>query len=59
VEIQHHDPAMDVDVYTPGGHDDVMGAGMDSSGNIWVYGGIGLDINGVRGQMNDLWKYKP
>ncbi len=29
----------------------------DSSGNFWLFGGLGLDSTGSRGELNDLWKY--
>jgi N-acetylneuraminic acid mutarotase len=29
----------------------------DSSGNLWLFGGSGLDSTGASGQLNDLWKY--
>jgi len=29
----------------------------DSSGNLWVFGGQGIDGNGTLGLLNDLWKY--
>lgn len=32
---------------------------MDSSGNLWLFGGYGYDSAGNLGQLNDLWKYKP
>lgn len=31
----------------------------DRSGNLWVFGGLGLDSNGKMGDLNDLWKYAP
>jgi hypothetical protein len=31
---------------------------VDSSGNFWLFGGIGLDVAGtMQGMFNDLWKY--
>jgi len=30
-----------------------------SSGNFWLFGGLGLDSNGKRGDLNDLWEYSP
>jgi N-acetylneuraminic acid mutarotase len=32
---------------------------IDSSGNLWLFGGIGSDGAGNRSYLNDLWKYKP
>jgi N-acetylneuraminic acid mutarotase len=29
----------------------------DPSGNFWIFGGLGLDADGTRGHLNDLWKY--
>ncbi|MEQ9021866.1 MAG: kelch repeat-containing protein, partial [Pseudomonadales bacterium] len=29
----------------------------DELGNLWLFGGYGLDINGAVGHLNDLWKY--
>ena len=31
----------------------------DNQGNLWLFGGLGYDENGVLGDMNDLWKYTP
>jgi N-acetylneuraminic acid mutarotase len=31
----------------------------DHSGNFWLFGGLGLDSTGARGDLNDLWKYDP
>jgi len=31
----------------------------DASGNFWLFGGLGLDSSGTRGDLNDLWKYNP
>ena len=30
---------------------------VDSSGNLWLFGGFGYDSAGTRGSLNDLWKY--
>lgn len=30
---------------------------VDSSGNLWLFGGYGYDVNGTNGYLNDLWKY--
>ncbi len=29
----------------------------DSSGNLWLFGGLGVASPGTRGNLNDLWKY--
>jgi N-acetylneuraminic acid mutarotase len=31
----------------------------DSSGNLWLFGGVTLDANGVQGLLNDLWMFNP
>ena len=31
----------------------------DASGNVWLFGGLGVDANGVQGFLNDLWRYSP
>jgi len=31
----------------------------DSSGNIWLFGGLGVDANGTFGYLNDLWELNP
>jgi N-acetylneuraminic acid mutarotase len=31
----------------------------DSSGDLWLFGGIGYDSAGVAGYLNDLWQYSP
>jgi N-acetylneuraminic acid mutarotase len=31
---------------------------IDGKGNIWVFGGFGLDATGVLGNLNDLWKFE-
>jgi N-acetylneuraminic acid mutarotase len=32
---------------------------VDSSSNLWLFGGSGVDSTGTQGQLNDLWKYAP
>jgi N-acetylneuraminic acid mutarotase len=34
-------------------------SGVDSSHNVWLFGGYGIDSAGVAGILNDLWKYSP
>src|ERR1700723_2607578 len=31
----------------------------DSSGNLWLFGGAGVDANGTDGVLNDLWEFNP
>lgn len=40
----------------PGPRTDAM-SWADSSGNLWLFGGLGDDANGTIGMLNDLWKY--
>jgi N-acetylneuraminic acid mutarotase len=32
---------------------------IDSSGNLWLFGGAGYDSAGATGNLNDLWRYSP
>ena len=32
---------------------------IDDEGNLWLFGGWGLDGNGEEGSLNDLWRYTP
>jgi N-acetylneuraminic acid mutarotase len=32
---------------------------IDAAGNIWIFGGVGYDVSGNKGFLNDLWKYNP
>ncbi len=32
---------------------------IDSSGNLWLFGGVGYDSAGGVGNLNDLWQYSP
>lgn len=41
---------------TPGGRDSGVGW-IDSSGNLWLFGGKGYDSAGTLGYLNDLWEY--
>jgi N-acetylneuraminic acid mutarotase len=40
----------------PGARDESC-AWTDASGNVWLFGGEGLDSTGTWGEMNDLWKF--
>jgi hypothetical protein len=40
----------------PGGRYEAAGSA-DASGNFWVFGGLGIDSVGNRGDLNDLWRY--
>jgi N-acetylneuraminic acid mutarotase/ribosomal protein S11 len=31
----------------------------DLSGNLWLFGGSGYDVNGFSGTLNDLWEFDP
>jgi N-acetylneuraminic acid mutarotase len=42
----------------PGGREQ-MAHWIDASGNIWVFGGEGIDANGLTGELNDVWKFDP
>ena len=42
----------------PGGRDSIS-TWIDSSGNLWLFGGYGYDSTGQLGYLNDLWQYDP
>ncbi len=42
----------------PGGRELAV-AWSDNDGNLWLFGGYGLDKNGDYGFLNDLWRYSP
>jgi len=42
----------------PGARNDSI-SWIDTSGNLWLFGGNGYDKNGISGSLNDLWRYKP
>ncbi len=42
----------------PGGRDGAA-SWTDSSGNLWLFGGLGNDANGTFGYLNDLWEFSP
>jgi N-acetylneuraminic acid mutarotase len=31
----------------------------DTTGNLWLFGGYGYDVNGSLGNLNDLWEFNP
>lgn len=41
----------------PGGRDSAN-AWTDAKGSFWLFGGYGLDSNGLAGDLNDLWNYQ-
>jgi len=43
---------------TPGGREGGVNW-LDSSGNVWLFGGTGLDATGAIGNLNDFWKFDP
>jgi N-acetylneuraminic acid mutarotase len=43
---------------TPGGRSDASEWRV-SSGELWLFGGEGLDTSGTEGMLNDLWRYDP
>lgn len=43
---------------SPGGRDGQM-AWNDSSGNLWLFGGLGFDSAGNGGDLSDLWTFNP
>jgi N-acetylneuraminic acid mutarotase len=43
---------------SPGARDSAV-ASTDTSGNFWLFGGSGVDVHGIPGILNDLWKYSP
>jgi N-acetylneuraminic acid mutarotase len=44
--------------YLPGGRSGAV-ALTGSDGNVWLFGGNGIDSNGTTGYLNDLWKFNP
>ena len=42
----------------PGGRSDAA-SWTDGSGNLWLWGGDGLDSTGTEGELNDLWEFNP
>ncbi len=42
----------------PGGRDSAV-SWIDKNGNLWLFGGWGIDSNSTRGYLNDLWEFTP
>lgn len=42
----------------PGGRQNALSA-IDAGGNLWLFGGSGVDSAGTVGVLNDLWKFSP
>ncbi|HEX7729380.1 MAG TPA: kelch repeat-containing protein [Terracidiphilus sp.] len=42
----------------PGSRDSSVGW-IDDSGNLWLFGGSGVDSSGYNGLLNDLWEFNP
>lgn len=42
----------------PGGRSDAV-SWIDATGNLWMFGGNGVDITGTQGALNDLWMFNP
>jgi N-acetylneuraminic acid mutarotase len=32
---------------------------IDAAGNLWLFGGVGVDATNTQGHLNDLWKFEP
>ena len=43
---------------SPGGREQAV-TWSDASGNLWLFGGIGIDSVGMYGYLNDLWEFNP
>jgi len=43
---------------TPGGRESAS-SWTDSSGHLWLFGGLGVDADGTYGVLNDLWRFDP
>jgi N-acetylneuraminic acid mutarotase len=43
----------------PGGRGYTAVSWIDSSGNLWFFGGYGYDSTGTLGWLNDLWEFNP
>ena len=42
----------------PGGREQMV-TWIDAAGDLWLFGGIGLDSAGAYGYLNDLWEFNP
>jgi len=42
----------------PGGREDTVGW-TDANGNLWLFGGSGVDATGMVDWLNDVWKFRP
>jgi len=42
----------------PGARQEAVGW-TDNSGNLWLFGGYGVDSAGITGELNDLWEFSP
>jgi N-acetylneuraminic acid mutarotase len=45
-------------IFVPGARNSIS-SWIDSTGNLWLFGGYGYDLNGDLGYLNDLWQYNP
>ncbi len=45
-------------VNIPGAREDAL-AWVDGKGNVWLFGGYGVDSTGSLGDLNDLWEFNP
>jgi N-acetylneuraminic acid mutarotase len=43
---------------SPGSRDQAI-SWTDNSGNLWLFGGFGVDANNGLGELNDLWEFNP
>jgi N-acetylneuraminic acid mutarotase len=43
----------------PSARTNIIASWTDSSGNFWMFGGIGYDSVGINGYLNDVWEYVP
>ena len=43
----------------PGARYSEAAAWVDSTGNLWMFGGVGYGITGYANELNDMWEYSP